>query len=176
MVNIPIIYRVSYIPGRISSNHQQYLSVFWGRQIPSHPSNTHRAPPTWLPFPPFLNSLVHHRPPESPGTKIFSRRMRKIDGCSQVIHPQHDALEKSCWGPLLLNEMTPIDFFYKSHGCRRTSDWNPLWQGLCGILWNGIEGLALGEKRFAKLRRSAANLLLGSHRQASPWISCHFLQ
>lgn len=49
-------------------------------------------------------------------------------------------------------------------------------KGCVGFLWNGIEGLALGEKRFAKLRRSAANLLLGSRRQASPWISYHFLQ
>ena len=40
----------------------------------------------------------------------------------------------------------------------------------------GIEGLALGEKHFTQLRRAAANLLIGSHKQASPWISCHYLQ
>ncbi len=40
----------------------------------------------------------------------------------------------------------------------------------------GIEGQAIGESHFNRLRRAAANLLIGPHRQASPWISCHFLQ
>ena len=40
----------------------------------------------------------------------------------------------------------------------------------------GLEGLALGERHFTKLRRSAANLLVGAHEHASTWISCHYLQ
>ena len=42
-------------------------------------------------------------------------------------------------------------------------------------LFYGLEGLGIGASHFNKVRRKAANAILGIHKQANTWMACHFL-
>ena len=42
-------------------------------------------------------------------------------------------------------------------------------------LFYGLEGLGVGASHFKKVRRNTVNAILGNHKQANPWIACHYL-
>ena len=42
-------------------------------------------------------------------------------------------------------------------------------------LFYGLEGLGIGASHFNKVRRKTVNAIIGNHKQANPWIACHYL-